>query len=163
MDAASSLVEVYSAPAMPRTAIPVVEVTAPDGTKSFWVAYSIPHHEAVAAVTHHLPRAHTAELSVRRLPPGLKFNGARPGDVIRLEFAPHSRRRSLNLTSARLVSRDLSDEALEGLDEIAAQLTAMVNSLPQGNQRQNILRKLRRLRIRMDALLRSLEINQSES
>ena len=150
---------------MPRTAIPVIEVTAPDGTKSFWVAYSIPHHEAVAAVKHHLPREHAAELSVRRVPPGLKFEGARPGDIIKLEFAPLSRRRSLKLTSARLTSRIdfLPDEALEGLDEIAAQLTAMVNSLPQGNQRQNTLRKLRRLRIRMHALLRSLEVNQPES
>jgi hypothetical protein len=150
---------------MPRTAIPVVEVTAPDGTKTFWVAYSIPHHEAVAAVKQRLPHEHAAELSVRRLPAGVRFNGARPGDVIKLEFAPHSRRRSLNLTSARLASRVelLSDEALEGLDEIAAQLTTMVNSLLQGNQRQNTLRKLRRLRIRMRALLRSLEINQFES
>jgi hypothetical protein len=150
---------------MPRIASPIVEVTAPDGTKSFWVAYSIPHNEAVAAVKHHLPHAHTAELSVQRVPPGLKFDGARSGDIIKLEFVLNSSRQSLKPTSARLTGsiESFSDEALEGLDEIAAQLTGWVNSLPPGNHRENSVRKMRRLRIRMRALLRSLGINQSES
>ena len=71
---------------MPRFAIPLVEVTAPDGAKSFWAAYSIPHREAVAAVRDRIPPDHLAELSGRRLPPGWKFAGAHPGDVIKLSY-----------------------------------------------------------------------------
>ena len=71
---------------MARMLIPVVEVTAPDGTKSHWAAVSIPHKKAVAAVRERIPLSHTAELSVRRLPLGLKLVGARPGEVIRIEL-----------------------------------------------------------------------------
>jgi hypothetical protein len=63
--------------AMARKKIPVVEVTAPDGTKSFWGAYSIPYDRAVAAVRAILPAKYTVELSLRRLPPGYRFVGAR--------------------------------------------------------------------------------------
>jgi hypothetical protein len=66
--------------------IPVVEVTAPDGTKSHWAAVSIPHKNAVAAVREKIPPSHTAELSVRRLPLGSKLDGVRPGEVIRIEL-----------------------------------------------------------------------------
>jgi hypothetical protein len=51
--------------AMARKKIPVVEVTAPDGTKSFWGVYD----QAVAAVRTILPAKYTVELSLRRLPP----------------------------------------------------------------------------------------------
>jgi hypothetical protein len=70
---------------MPRMRIPIVEVTAPDGAKSLWAAIAIAHKEAVAAVKKRIPKSHTAELSVRRFPSGIKLNGARPGDVIRIE------------------------------------------------------------------------------
>jgi hypothetical protein len=78
---------------MARLALPVVEVTAPDGSKSRCVACSVPHNEAVASVKESVPADHIAELSIRRVPVGLAFEGARPGDVIRIEFW----RRTINL------------------------------------------------------------------
>jgi hypothetical protein len=71
---------------MARLLIPIVEVTAPDGTKSLWAAVSIPHKDAVAAVKDKIPANHAAELSMRRLPQGLKIDGARKGEVIRIEL-----------------------------------------------------------------------------
>jgi hypothetical protein len=69
---------------MPRLAIPLVEVTAPDGTKSLWAAVSIPHKEAVAAVKELIPANYTAELSIRR--PPRKIEGLRrDGGVCKLE------------------------------------------------------------------------------
>jgi hypothetical protein len=86
---------------MARLALPVVEVTAPDGSKSLWVAYSVPHRQAVAAVKESVPADHIAELSIRRAPPGLAFEGARPGDIIRIEFWPRCRGCSASLRLAR--------------------------------------------------------------
>jgi hypothetical protein len=77
---------------MARRAVRVVEVTAPDGTTSFWGVYSIPRNEAVAAVKEKLPPNYTAELSFRRLLPGWKFAGAHPGDVIKLSHDANSER-----------------------------------------------------------------------
>jgi hypothetical protein len=71
---------------MARQLMPVVEVTAPDGTKSHWAAVSIPYKDAVAAVKDKIPLNHAAELSMRRFPQGLKIDGASKGDVIRIEF-----------------------------------------------------------------------------
>ena len=71
---------------MARIAIPVVEVCAPDGTKSFWAAYSIPHSRAVAAVRQKIPADHTAELSVLRLPNQWRPDNVNPGDIIELDF-----------------------------------------------------------------------------
>jgi hypothetical protein len=71
---------------MPRMRIPIVEVIAPDGTKSLWAAIAIPHGEAVAAVKKRIPKSHTAELSVRKFPSGTNLNGARPGDVIQIDL-----------------------------------------------------------------------------
>lgn len=71
---------------MARIAIPVVEVSAPDGTRSFWAAYSIPHSKAVAAVRQKIPADHTAELSVVRLPNQWKPDGVSAGDIIELDF-----------------------------------------------------------------------------
>ena len=70
---------------MARMRIPIVEVTAPDGAKSLWAAISIPDREAVAAVKKMIPGSHTAELSVRKVSLGQKLNGARPGEVIRID------------------------------------------------------------------------------
>jgi hypothetical protein len=44
---------------MARLLIPVVEVTAPDGTKSLLAAVSIPHKDAVAAVKDKIPPNHS--------------------------------------------------------------------------------------------------------
>jgi hypothetical protein len=64
---------------------PIVEVIAPDGTTSLWAAIAIPDKEAVAAVKKMIPPGHTVELSLRKIPPGQKLNGARPGQIIRIQ------------------------------------------------------------------------------
>ena len=142
---------------MPRFAIPLVEVTAPDGAKSFWAAYSIPHREAVAAVRDRIPPDHLAELSGRRLPPGWKFAGAHPGDVIKLSHEFDLRRRTVRSVSARSASLPwaFAGAAMDDLDEMAAQLLDAVRKMPPGQKRQDALREIGRLRSRMHALLRS--------
>ena len=150
---------------MARTTIPVVEVTTPDGAKSFWGGYSIPHNEAVAVARAKLPPNYSIELSVRRLPPGWGFDGARPGDMLKLDYhaAPERRVRS---TSARPASfpGQLPGTAMEDLDQIAAQLKAAVRDMPLGHRRQDALREMGRLRSRMHALIRSAtKSKESES
>jgi hypothetical protein len=150
---------------MARKKIPVVEVTAPNGTTSFWGAYSIPYDGAVAAVRAILPAKYTVELSLRRLPPGYRFVGARPGDIIPLGYDPTLDRR-VRSTSARSASflGQLPGAAMDDLDQIAAQLTAAVLDMPPGHQRQDALREIGRLRSRMHALLRAAaEFNESKS
>jgi hypothetical protein len=63
-----------------RAAIPMVEVTAPDGSKSFWAA-AVAHRDAVETVKKVIPADHVAELSLRRSPFGPKLEGLRPGEV----------------------------------------------------------------------------------
>ena len=70
---------------MARVLTPVVEVTAPDGTKSLWAAFAVSHREALAAVKEMIPADHTAELSLRRLLRSQKVEGLRPGEVCRLD------------------------------------------------------------------------------
>ena len=70
---------------MTRPLIPLVEVTAPNGTKSLLAAFSVSHRDAVATVKNVIPSTYAAELSNRRVPPGLKFGGAHPGNVILIE------------------------------------------------------------------------------
>lgn len=141
---------------MPRIAIPIVEVTAPDGQKSFWGVYSIPHSQAVAVVRAGFPAKYKVELSVRRLPPGIRFNGARPGDIFKLHYDARLGRR-VRSTSARPVSLlgQLPGATMEDLEKIAAELTAAVRKMPSGNRRQDVLREISRLRSRMHALLHS--------
>jgi hypothetical protein len=67
---------------MTRPLIPLVEVTAPNGTKSLLAAFSVSHRDAVATVKKVIPSTYAAELSNRRVPPRLKYDGAHPGDVI---------------------------------------------------------------------------------
>jgi hypothetical protein len=129
---------------MARRPIPLIEVTAPDGIKSFWVAYSIPHKEAVAAVKDRIPPDHTAELSVRRLPPRWNFKGARPGDVIKLDFDANSTRAA---NRGRFLGQTVEDP-----DEMAARLLATVRNMPPGHKR---LREIERVRSRLHSLLRS--------
>jgi hypothetical protein len=142
--------------AMPRIAIPIVEVTAPDGQKSFWGVYSIPHSHAVAVVKAGLPAKYKVELSVRRLPPGTRFNGARPGDIFKLHYdaTPIRRVRSASARPANLFGQ-LPGANMEDLEKIAAQLTAAVRKMPSGHRRQDVLREISRLRSRMHALLHS--------
>jgi hypothetical protein len=150
---------------MSRKKIPVVEVTAPNGTKSFWGAYSIPYDRAVAAVRAILPAKYTVELSLRRLPPGYRFVGARPGDIVPLGYDPTLDRR-VRSTSARSASflGQLPGAAMDDLDQIAAELTAAVLDMPPGHRRQDALREIGRLRSRMHALLRSAaEFKESKS
>ncbi len=139
---------------MVRLTIPIVEVTAPDGTKSFWVAYSIPYDEAVAAVRNRIPDDHTVELSVRRLPPGWKFDGARPRDIIELEYGDaNSERSPKRVKSARSAGRRARiPKADENPEKMAAKLLAAIRKMPPGPKR---LREIERLRRRMHSLLRS--------
>jgi hypothetical protein len=65
--------------------MPLVEVTAPDGTSSLWAAIAIPYKDAVAAVKKVIPAGHSAELSVRKFPVRLKIEGALPREVIQVE------------------------------------------------------------------------------
>jgi hypothetical protein len=92
---------------MARPSIPLIEVTAPDGTTSLWGAYSIPYKKAVEAVTQKIPPDHVAKLSVRRLPPGIKLGGKRPGDVFKIDLPSRcpSCQGILRLAQTLLVSR----------------------------------------------------------
>ena len=67
------------------TGLPLVEVTAPDGTKSLWVAAVAPE-KAVAAVAKVIPANHVAILLGRRLSLSRKSVGLRPGEVRRVKL-----------------------------------------------------------------------------
>jgi hypothetical protein len=70
---------------MARVATPTVEVTAPHGTKSLWVA-ALSHSEAVAAVRKVIPPDHKAELSLRRvIRSSPKLDGIVAGEVRKVE------------------------------------------------------------------------------
>jgi len=69
---------------MVRLAIPTVEVTAPDGSKTLWVV-ALPYSEAAAAVREVIPPDHTAELSFRRLPSSPKLARLHPGEARKIE------------------------------------------------------------------------------
>jgi hypothetical protein len=72
---------------MARLAKPAVEVVAPDGTKSLWVA-ALAHRDALAAVRKIIPPDHIAELSILRLRRSPKLEGLRPGEVRKVEPSP---------------------------------------------------------------------------
>jgi hypothetical protein len=157
-DAGGRLVLLIALLRMARRTIPVVEVTDPDGIKSFWVAYAIPHNRAVAAVQDRLPPGHTAELAGRRLPDSCKLKGARQGDVIKLEYDANSALPIESLTSARSVRLATSRESRRrhlGLEETVAQLLATARNLPPGQKRQDALIEIGRLRNQTYLLLRS--------
>ena len=144
---------------MARRTIPVVEVTDPDGIKSFWVAYAIPHDRAVAAVQDRLPPGHTAELAGRRPPDSRKLKRARQGDVIKLEYVANSAPRIESLTSARLAPLATSGKSRRrqsgDLKETVAQLLATARNMPPGQKRQDALIEIGRLRNQTYLLLRS--------
>ena len=68
-----------------RTKIPVVEVTAPDGQKSLWVAV-VAEANAVAAVKQVIPPNYVAALSRQRLTITRKAEILRPGEVRRVKL-----------------------------------------------------------------------------
>ena len=68
-----------------RTKIPIVEVTAPDGQKSLWVA-AVAKANAVAAVKQVIPTNYVAVLSERRLTLTRKSQVLRRGEVRRIKL-----------------------------------------------------------------------------
>ncbi len=78
---------------MVRTVTPIVEVIAPDGTKSLWVV-ALPYSEAVAAVRSVIPPDHIAELSILRPQRSVKLYDLEPGEVRKIETVqPQTRER----------------------------------------------------------------------
>jgi hypothetical protein len=75
---------VWVLPVMVRFITPTVEVSAPDGSKSLWLA-ALPYDEAVAAVRRLIPTDHVAELSVVRVHLDQKLLCLRRGEVRKLE------------------------------------------------------------------------------
>ncbi len=65
--------------------IPIVEVTAPDGSKSLWVA-AVARDNAVAAVAEAIPANHFARLSRHRLTLNRRSASLRPGEVRRIKL-----------------------------------------------------------------------------
>jgi len=68
-----------------RTKIPMVEVIAPDGRKSLWVA-AVAKANAVAAVKQVIPANYIAALTQRRLTITRKSAVLRPGEVRRVRL-----------------------------------------------------------------------------
>jgi hypothetical protein len=68
-----------------RTKIPIVEVTAPDGQKSLWVA-AVARANAVAAVKQVIPTNYIAVLSERRLTLTRKSEVLWRGEVRRIKL-----------------------------------------------------------------------------
>ena len=66
-----------------RTKIPVVEVIAPDGRKSLWIA-AVAMSSAVAAVKEVIPSNHVARLTKQRLTITRKSLVLRRGEVRRI-------------------------------------------------------------------------------
>jgi hypothetical protein len=65
--------------------IPIVEVTAPDGSKSLWVA-AVARDHAVAAVAEVIPANHVATLSRHWLTLNPRSASLRPGEVRRIKL-----------------------------------------------------------------------------
>jgi hypothetical protein len=65
--------------------MPIVEVTAPNGSKSLWVA-AVARNNAVAAVAEVIPANHFARLSRHRLTPNRKSASLQPGEVRRIKL-----------------------------------------------------------------------------
>jgi hypothetical protein len=65
--------------------IPIVKVTAPDGSNSLWVA-AVARDNAVAAVAKEIPANHIPTLSRHRLTLNRRSDGLRPGEVRRIKL-----------------------------------------------------------------------------
>ena len=68
-----------------RTKIPVVQVIAPDGRRSLWVA-AVAMAKAVAAVKEVIPTSYVATLTKQRLTITRKSEVLRRGEVRRVEL-----------------------------------------------------------------------------
>ena len=68
-----------------RTKIPMVEVIAPDGRKSLWIA-AVAKANAVAAVKQVIPANYVAALTRQRLTITRKSAVLRPGEVRRVRL-----------------------------------------------------------------------------
>ncbi len=68
-----------------RTGMPLVEVTAPDGSKSLWVA-AVSHEAALETVKQVIPPNYVAALSRQRLTITRKAEILRPGEVRRVKL-----------------------------------------------------------------------------
>jgi hypothetical protein len=68
-----------------RAKIPIVEVIAPDGEKSLWVA-AVAKADAVVAVKQVIPTNYAAVLSERRLKLTRKSDVLRRGEVRRIKL-----------------------------------------------------------------------------
>jgi hypothetical protein len=68
-----------------RFKIPMVQVTAPDGSKSLWIA-AVEHARAVAAVKEVIPANHVAELTDRRLTLTRNSDVLRRGEVRKVKL-----------------------------------------------------------------------------
>ena len=68
-----------------RTKIPVVQVIAPDGRRSLWVA-AVAMAKAVAAVKEVIPTSYVATLTKQRLTITRKSEVLRRGEVRRIEL-----------------------------------------------------------------------------
>jgi hypothetical protein len=67
------------------TGMPMVEVTAPDGSKSLWAA-AVGPNAAVRAIKKMIPPNHVARLLDQRLPISPQTEGMRRGDVRKVEL-----------------------------------------------------------------------------
>jgi hypothetical protein len=65
--------------------MPIVEVTAPDGRKSLWVA-AVARDKAVAAVAEVIPANHVATLTRHQLTLSRRSDEFRPGEVRRIKL-----------------------------------------------------------------------------
>jgi hypothetical protein len=72
---------------MTHRVTPLVEVAAPNGTKSLLAAFSVARADAVATVKKVIPFTYTAELSFSTRAARLEFGGARPGDIILIKHS----------------------------------------------------------------------------
>jgi len=92
---------------MVRVAIPIVEVIAPDGSKSLW-GVALPYCEAVEAVKKVVPPNHTAELALRRWRSSPRLGRLRPGEVRKMEPTFPKRRTYPNLLTPMTAGKDTS-------------------------------------------------------
>ena len=67
------------------TKLPLVEATAPDGTKSLWVA-AVAQEDAVATVAGVIPANYAIRLLSLRLTLGRKSDDLQPGEVRRVRL-----------------------------------------------------------------------------
>ena len=91
---------------MVRVAIPIVQVTAPDGAKSLWVV-ALPYQDAVEAIKKLVPSDHTAELALRRWRSSPRLARLQPGEVRKMEPTLSQRPTYPNLSTSGAAGEDI--------------------------------------------------------